>query len=106
MASGSVLQAPRIVFIPLTNVTINSSGTTDLDLASYIPNGYGLWSVNVTIASGGNFYQLPWLNANGQSTRVEMAPISSSQLTKIRIRDFVGGWGTTSVYITAFLKHT
>lgn len=106
MATGSVSQAPMFVFITLTGVTITDNGITDLDLTSYIPAGYGLWSVNVTIASGGNFYQLPWLNANGQSTRVEMAPISSNQLTKIRIRDYVTGWGTTSLYITAFLKHT
>lgn len=104
MATGSVLQEPRIVFIPLTGVTINE--TTDLDLASYIPAGYGLWSVNVTIASGGSFYQLPWIGPSGNSTRVELAPINSNQLTRIRIRDYVGGWGTTSLYITAFLKHT
>lgn len=105
MATGSVLQEPRIVFITMNNVTITDNGTTALDLASYIPSGYGLWSVNVTIASGGFFYQLPWMNSSGASTRVEMAPISSIQSTKIAIRDFVGGWGTTTLYITAFLKH-
>ena len=97
--------ATKITFITLNNITLNDHSTTTFDLSSYIPDGYNLWSVNVTMrGTDGRFYQLPWISSNGSATSVEAAPLNSNYPKTISIKDSVGGWGTTSMYITAFLQ--
>ena len=105
MATGSARREPLIKFIALTGITLNQGGAKTFDLSSYIPDGYILWSVNVTIrGTDGKFYQLPFITSGGNSTTVETAPINSSNPKSISIKDFVGGWGTTNMYVTAFLQ--